>query len=42
MKGITADNVMEAPNGPKDIAWYSFTTKPGLGTGNAAFSGHVD
>jgi LPXTG-site transpeptidase (sortase) family protein len=43
---------MIAPDGPIDVAWYDFTSKPGFppqqledGTfagGNAVFSGHVD
>lgn len=40
-KGLRADLVMEAPDGPWDVAWYGFTAKPGQG-GNAVFSGHVD
>jgi LPXTG-site transpeptidase (sortase) family protein len=38
---IDANNTMESPDGPDAVAWYDFTTKPGMG-GNAAFSGHVD
>jgi len=41
-KGIDATNTMENPDGPEDVAWYTFTAKPGLGAGNAVFSGHVD
>jgi LPXTG-site transpeptidase (sortase) family protein len=33
---------MENPDGPEVVAWYNFTAKPGLGAGNAVFSGHVD
>lgn len=40
-RGIDANNTMESPDGPDDVAWYDFTPKPGMG-GNAAFSGHVD
>ena len=39
-KGIDANNVMEAPDGPENVAWYKFTARPGFG--NAVFSGHVD
>ena len=41
VKGIDGNNVMEAPDGPENVAWYDFTRHPGLG-GNAVFSGHVD
>ena len=41
VKGVGADGVMEAPDGPWDISWYDFTARPGFG-GNAVFSGHVD
>jgi LPXTG-site transpeptidase (sortase) family protein len=41
IKGIDANNVMEAPEGPEEVAWYDFTQRPGNG-GNAVFSGHVD
>jgi LPXTG-site transpeptidase (sortase) family protein len=40
-KGIT-DGTMENPDGPDDVAWYTFTAKPGVGSGNAVFSGHLD
>jgi LPXTG-site transpeptidase (sortase) family protein len=40
-RGIDANNTMESPDGPYNVAWYDFTPKPGMG-GNAAFSGHVD
>jgi LPXTG-site transpeptidase (sortase) family protein len=40
-KGIDANNVMEAPDGPENVAWYDFTAHPGFGS-NAVFSGHVD
>ncbi|MCC7365499.1 MAG: sortase [Dehalococcoidia bacterium] len=32
---------MDAPDGPDEVAWYSFTAKPGE-PGNAVFSGHYD
>jgi LPXTG-site transpeptidase (sortase) family protein len=41
-KGVDASNTMESPDGPVDVAWYNFTAKPGLGAGNAVFSGHLD
>ncbi len=41
VKGIGADGVMEAPDGPEDVAWYGFTARPGSG-GNAVFSAHLD
>lgn len=40
-KGVDGDGVMEAPNGPWDVVWYNFSSRPGFG-GNAVFSGHVD
>jgi LPXTG-site transpeptidase (sortase) family protein len=39
--GVDANNVMEAPDGPEDVAWYDFSRRPGFGS-NAVFSGHVD
>lgn len=41
VKGIGQDGVMEPPDGPEDVAWYSFTGTPGS-MGNAVFSAHVD
>jgi LPXTG-site transpeptidase (sortase) family protein len=41
VRGVDANNVMETPNGPTDVAWYDFSGKPGYGS-NAVFSGHVD
>lgn len=40
--GVRPDGYMDLPNNPHDIAWYDFTSKPGLGVGNAVFSAHVD
>jgi LPXTG-site transpeptidase (sortase) family protein len=40
-KGMSADGVMEPPDGPEDVAWYAFTAPPGSGS-NAVFSAHVD
>ena len=39
-RGIV-DGVMEAPDGPAEVAWYDFSAHPGFGS-NAVFSGHVD
>jgi LPXTG-site transpeptidase (sortase) family protein len=41
VRGVDANRVMETPDGPTDVAWYDFTSKPGFGS-NAVFSGHVD
>ena len=41
VRGVDANNVMETPSGPTDVAWYDFSGKPGYGS-NAVFSGHVD
>jgi LPXTG-site transpeptidase (sortase) family protein len=40
-KGVDANNIMESPDGPTNVAWYDFSGKPGFGS-NAVFSGHVD
>lgn len=40
-KNLLRDGTMESPSGPVPVAWYDFTTKPGMG-GNAVFSGHLD
>lgn len=39
--GLDENGVPLVPDGPYDVAWYDFTSKPGWGS-NAAFSGHVD
>ncbi len=39
--GLDENGVMEAPDGPWDIGWYDFSSRPGFG-GNTVFSGHVD
>jgi LPXTG-site transpeptidase (sortase) family protein len=41
VKSMGPDGAMEPPNGPTDVAWYGFTSRPGAG-GNAVFSAHVD
>lgn len=39
--GVRPDGYMDLPNSPHEVAWYQFTSKPGMG-GNAVFSAHVD
>lgn len=39
--GVRPDGYMDLPDSPRDVAWYYFTSKPGMG-GNAVFSAHVD
>jgi len=41
VKGLRPDGFMETPNGPQDVAWYSFSARPGT-SGNAVLSGHLD
>lgn len=41
VKGVDANNVMEAPDRGTDAAWYRFTARPGSGS-NAVFAGHRD
>ncbi len=41
VKGLLPDAVMDVPDGPEDVAWYSFTARPGA-RGNAVLSGHLD
>lgn len=41
VKGLNERREMEDPGSKDDIAWYNFSTLPGLGS-NAVFSGHVD
>lgn len=40
-KGLTPRREMEDPGSKDDVAWYNFSTLPGLGS-NAVLSGHVD
>jgi sortase (surface protein transpeptidase) len=40
VKGVSANGVMQDPNGAWDVAWYNFSAGPGAG--NAVFAGHVD
>jgi sortase (surface protein transpeptidase) len=39
--GLTPEGVPEVPSDPYEVAWYSWSSKPGWGS-NAVFSGHVD
>jgi LPXTG-site transpeptidase (sortase) family protein len=39
--GVDRYGYMALPYNPYQVAWYSFTGKPGTG-GNAVFSAHVD
>ncbi|MBI2765048.1 MAG: class F sortase [Chloroflexi bacterium] len=39
--GLLPDGTMASPPRPDVVAYYDFTTKPGLG-GNAVLSGHLD
>jgi LPXTG-site transpeptidase (sortase) family protein len=41
VKGLRPDGFMDVPNGPEDVAWYTFTARPGM-SGNAVISGHLD
>ncbi len=38
---LDENSVPEVPDGPGDVAWYDWSSKPGWGS-NAVFSGHVD
>jgi len=39
--GVDSDGVMEAPSGPADVGWYTFSGLPEQGR-NIVVSGHVD
>ena len=39
--GLDENFVPEVPDGPQDVAWYDWSSRPGWGS-NAVFSGHVD
>jgi sortase (surface protein transpeptidase) len=39
--GLDENHVPLVPDGPYDVVWYDFSSKPGWGS-NAVFSGHVD
>lgn len=38
---LDANGIMQSPDGPDPVGWYTFSALPGL-AGNAVFSGHVD
>lgn len=43
LRGVDPDGTMQDPNGPDDVAYYTFSGRPGFGPGNnAVFAGHVD
>jgi sortase (surface protein transpeptidase) len=39
--GMDENNVPTVPDGPSEVGWYDWSSRPGWG-GNAVFSGHVD
>jgi len=39
--GLDADRYPEVPDGPDEVAWYTFTAAPGQSS-NAVFAAHVD
>lgn len=39
--GVLPDGTMDSPDGPTDVAWYTFSAKPGQ-IGNVVLSGHLD
>jgi sortase (surface protein transpeptidase) len=39
--GLNQDSVPMVPDGPSEVGWYDWSSKPGWGS-NAVFSGHVD
>ena len=39
--GLLDGGVMDSPQTPTDVGWYTFSARPGV-TGNAVFAGHVD
>jgi LPXTG-site transpeptidase (sortase) family protein len=41
IKGIDSQGVMQDPQGPRDVAWYNFSSRPGQ-EGNVVMAGHVD
>lgn len=40
-KGLDANQIMQVPDDPFEVAWYDFTAPPGT-PGNTVFAGHVD
>ena len=41
VRGLDANAVPEGPGPPDVVAWYDFSSRPGVGS-NAVFAGHVD
>jgi LPXTG-site transpeptidase (sortase) family protein len=39
--GILPDGTMDSPRGPTEVAWYTFSSKPGQ-VGNVVLAGHLD
>ena len=39
--GILPDGTMDSPDGPVEVAWYTFSAKPGE-IGNVVMAGHLD
>jgi LPXTG-site transpeptidase (sortase) family protein len=39
--GVDADGTMQSPDNPVDVAWYSFSARPGQGS-NVVMAGHLD
>jgi LPXTG-site transpeptidase (sortase) family protein len=39
--GLLPDRTMESPDGPVEVAWYTFSARPGQ-IGNVVMSGHLD
>jgi LPXTG-site transpeptidase (sortase) family protein len=39
--GILPDGTMASPKGPTEVAWYTFSAKPGQ-VGNVVMAGHLD
>jgi LPXTG-site transpeptidase (sortase) family protein len=40
-RGVDANGTMEVPDGPTDVAWYTFSALPGEGS-NVVLAGHLD
>jgi len=41
VRGVKPDGAMQDPPGPKTVAWYNFSGRPGA-RGNIVMAGHVD
>ena len=41
IRGILPDGTMASPDGPEEVAWYTFSSKPGE-IGNVVMAGHLD